>query len=301
MRVDWILRSVRQQASIHRRIVVFAVLAFCLLAIVVGVARLGVRTVDRWGAFVGQNVHVIVYLSDDADPDMVQGLTDLLRRVPTIAGVKAVEPAQALARLRAVSASLGAEPKSLDGLEPGYFPRSIEVSLTPAADLSERAADLATRLRGVPGVEQVDAMTSGLARLAGWVKLGRRLGFTLLVACGLCSLLILVAVFVRSRSAGEARAAVLLQLGETDTGVRLPTSLWMAAAALLGSAAGGAVLGLAWRPLLLRLERGLGIVAPTPLPFLGAVEIVGGLGVAFLLGLGLGFFATPLPKVGDHA
>jgi cell division protein FtsX len=291
--------------------VLFAALAFCFLAVVVGVARLGTRTVDRWGAFVGQNVHLIVYLSDEADPDVVLGLTELLRRIPAVAGAKTVEPAEALARLRAVSSSLGSDAKAndgksndgkpSDGLEPGYFPRSIEVRLLPAADLSGRAADLARRLRAVPGVDQVDAMTGGLARLAGWVKLGRRLGLALLVACFLFSLSMLVAVFARSRSASQPRAAVLLQLGETNPGVRLPTSLWMAAAALLGGGAGATILGVGWSPLLTRLERGLGIVVSAPLPLLSAFEILGGLAVAFLLGLGLGYFATPLPKVGDHA
>ena len=116
MKAHWILRSIRQQAKSQRRIVISAAVAFCLLALVVGTTRLGVRAVERWGSFVGQNVHVIAYLSDDADPAEVRGLTDLLRRVPSVAGVKEVEPAQALARLRAVSASLGSEPKALDGL-----------------------------------------------------------------------------------------------------------------------------------------------------------------------------------------
>jgi cell division protein FtsX len=279
----------------------FATLAFCLLVVVAGGARLGTSTVLRWGSFVGQNVHVIVYLSEDADPEVVQGLSDLLRRIPTVAGARTVEPAEALARLRSVSASLGSDPKKLDGLEAGYFPRSIEVSLAPAADLSERAADLARRLRGVPGVEEVDAMTTGLARLAGWVKLGKRLGLTLLVAAGLFSVAVLVAVFVRSRHVSQARAAVLLQLGETTVGVRLPSSLWMGMAALVGGGAGAGILTLAWRPLLAALERGLGIVAPAPLPVLKGTEVLIGLAVAFVLGLGLGYFSTPLPKVAEHA
>lgn len=279
----------------------FAAAAFCLLVVIAGGARLATRTVIRWGSFVGQNVHVIVYLSEDADPEVVQGLSDLLRRIPTVAGAQTVEPAEALARLRAVSASLGSDPKKLDGLEAGYFPRSIEVRLAPAADLAERAADLARRLRGVPGVEDVDAMTGGLARLAGWVRLGRRLGLTLLVGDGLFSLALLVAVFVRSRNVSQTRAVVLLQLGETNLGIRLPTSLWMGAAALFGGGAGAAMLALAWRPLLVRLERSLGIVAPAPLPALTGAEVVAGLAVAFLFGLGLGYFATPVPKVAEHA
>lgn len=301
MRAAFILRTVWQHARTHRREVAFAGLAFCLLAVVVGVAWLGTRTVGRWGSFVGQNVHVIAYLTEDADPDVVQGLTDLLRRIPTVVAAKTVEPALALERLRAVSASLGNDPKSLDGLEAGYFPWSIEVNLAPASDLSERALDLARRLRGVPGVDQVDAMTTGLARLAGWVKLGRRLGLALLVACALLSLSILAVVFMRSRNASQARAKVLLQLGETNRGVRLPTSLWMAGTALLGGATGAGILAVGWRPLLARLERSLGIMAPVPLPSLSGFEILGGLAVVLLLGLGLGYFATPLSKVGEHA
>jgi cell division protein FtsX len=301
LKAYWILRSVRQQARVHRRIVGSAVVAFFILAVVVGAARLGVPTVERWGSLVGQNVHVIAYLSDDADAGLVQGLTDLLGRVPSVAAVKVVDPAQALARLRAVSASLGTEPNILDGLEVGYFPRSIEVSLAPAADLSQRAADLAKRLRGVPGIDQVDAMTNGLARLAGWVKLGRRLGSILIAAFGLLSLAILAAVVLRTRSAGRIQAAVLVDLGETNAGVRLPTSLWMAAAALLGGAVGALLLRICWRPLLARLEGSLGIAAASPLPFFDGREILGGLAVACLVGLGLGYLATPLPKVGDHA
>lgn len=300
MRAAFTLRGVGQQARAHRRLALFAALAFCLLAVVVGVARLGTRTVDRWGAFVGQNVHVIVYLSEEAEPEVVLGLSELLRRIPTVAGAKTVEPSEALARLRSVSTSLGNDPKSLDGLEASYFPRSIEISLVPAADLSDRAADLARRLRVVPGVDQVDAMTGGLARLAGWVKLGRRLGLAVLVACSLFSLSILVAVLWRSRSVNHPRAAVLLQLGETNAGVRLPVGLWLAASALVGGSAGTVILCLGWRPLLSRLEHGLGIVVSAPLPILGRFEILGGLAGVLLLGLGLGYFATPLPKVGEH-
>lgn len=301
MRASFVLGTVGQQVRSHRRLVALAALAFCLLVLVTGGARLGIRTVLRWGSFVGQNVHVIVYLSDDADPDVVTGLAQLLRRIPTVASTRTVEPAEALARLRAVSASLGNDGKQLDGLEAGYFPRSIEVRLTPAADLSERAADLARRLRGVPGVDEVDAMTSGLARLAGWVKLGQRLGLAILVVSALSSLAVLGAVFVRSRHASRTRAALLVQLGETSVGVRLPTSLWMGVAALVGGGVGATMLTMGWRPLLAHLERGLGIVAPTPPPVLGGMEILVGLAVAFLLGLGLGYLATPLPKATDHA
>jgi cell division protein FtsX len=260
----------------------------------------GARTVARWGAFVGQNVHVIVYLADDVDEDRAQDLSELLRRVPTVAQVTAIEPAFAMARLNASAIALGQAGKALDGLEPAYFPRSLEVSLAPAADLSERASDLAKRLRPVPGVLQVDAMGSGLARLAVWVRLGRKLAAVVLAALALVTAGILVAVFLSSRGAVAGRAAVLVQLGETTSGIRLPTSLWMAASAAVGGGVGALVLSLGWRPLVSRLERNLGIVTNPPLPFLNGAEIATGFALVLLVGLAMGYFATPLPRTQDR-
>jgi hypothetical protein len=58
-------------------------------------------------------------------------------------------------------------------------------------------------------------------------------------------------------------------------------------------------LGLTWRPLLTAIEHGLGIASPGPLPALTHTEILAGLSAVCLLGLGLGYQGTPLPKSGD--
>jgi cell division protein FtsX len=297
----WLARHIRSQVKANRWIVLCASAAFCLLALVAGGATLGARTVSRWGAFVGQNVHVIVYLADDVDQDRARDLAELLRRVPTVAQVTTVEPASALARLGASATAFGLDGKALDGLEPAYFPRSLEVSLAPAADLSERASDLAKRLRPVPGVLQVDAMGSGLDRLSVWVKLGRKLGAIVLAAMAIVTLGILVAVFLRSRSAAAGRAAVLVQLGETASGIRLPASLWMAAASAVGGGTGALVLALGWQPFVSRLERNLGIVSAPPFPSLNRFEIATGFALVLLVGLAMGYFATPLPRTQGRA
>ena len=301
MSAIWIARHVRRQVQAHRPIVVAACAAFFLLALVAGGARLGTRTVARWGSVVGQNVHVIVYLAEEVDQERAQDLSEILRRLPTVAQVAVIEPATALARFNASASAFGLDNRALDGLEPAYFPRSIEVNLVPAADLSERAADLAKRLSGVPGVLQVDAMGSGLARLSVWVKLGRKLGAIVLVALALVTLGTLVAVFLGSRSAAAKRAAVLVQLGETASGIRLPGGLWMAAAAVVGGGMGALVLRLGWQPLVGRLERSLGIVTNPPFPFLDRSEVAAGVAMVLLVGLAMGYFATPLPRTPKRA
>jgi cell division protein FtsX len=300
MNVAWLVRNVRRQVEAHPRMVVATSVAFCLLTLVAGGARLGARTVERWGTFVGQNVHLIVYFADDVDDERVLGLRDILHRTPPVAQVTVIEPAQALARLAAAAAAFRTDAKTIAGLEPAYFPRSLEVSLAPSADLAYRAQDLAKRLRNVPGVAEVDAMTTGLARLSVWVKVGRTLGLVVLVALGLVALLALIAVFLRGRDAMARRAAVLTQLGETPTAIRLPSGLWTALAALSGGGVGAFILSLAWHPLLGRLERSLGIASmSTSLPLTPA-EIGTGLFLLVAAGLAMGYYATPLPVGSDH-
>jgi cell division protein FtsX len=300
MRADWILRTVRRQAGLHRLTVLAAGATFFLLALLAGTSRLGARVVARWGGLVGQNVHLLVYLGDEMDEGTSRDLAEILRRVPTVAQVAVVEPAQAFARFKTSALSFGADGKTIETLEPAYFPRSIEIRLLPASDLDSRANDLAKRLRGVPGVVQVDAMGAGLARLSAWSSFGKRLGTGVIIALALLDLVALVAVFVRLRTSLARRAAVLVQLGETRSGIRLPSGLWMAGTAAIGGAAAATTLSLLWQPLIGRLERSLGMLGPSPLPALGRADVAIGLALLVALGLGLGHFATPVPESDRH-
>jgi cell division protein FtsX len=300
MRAAWILRTVRRQAERHRLTVLAAGASFFLLALLAGTTRLGARVVARWGGLVGQNVHLLVYLGDEMDEETSRDLAEILRRAPTVAQVAMVEPTQAFARFKTSALSFGADGKTLETLEPSYFPRSIEVRLIPAPDLGARADDLAKRLRGVPGVVQVDAMGTGLARLSAWSSFGKRLGTGALIALALLDVVALVAVFVRLRTALARRAAVLVQLGETTTGIRLPSGLWMAAAAAIGGAVAATTLSLGWQPLVGRIERSLGMLGSSSLPALGGAEVATGLAVLVALGLAFGYFATPVPESDSH-
>jgi len=300
MRAAWVLRTVRRQAGLHRLTVLAAGASFFLLALLAGTTRLGARVVARWGGLVGQNVHLLVYLGDEMDEGTSRDLAEILRRVPTVAQVAIVEPTQAFARFKTSALSFGADGKTVETLEPAYFPRSIEVRLIPASDLDTRADDLAKRLRGVPGVVQVDAMGAGLSRLSAWSSFGKRLGAGALIALALLDVVAFVAVFVRLRTALARRAAVLAQLGETTSGIRLPSGLWMAVAAAIGGAVAATTLSLLWHSLVGRVERSLGMLGTSPVPALGRTEVATGLAVLVAVGLVLGYLATPVPESDSH-
>jgi cell division protein FtsX len=212
-----------------------------------------------------------------------------------VSRVRLVEPAEALARLRDAARPLPAAGSWLDDLEPGYFPRSIEVALVASADLSQRATELSRRLRGLAAVADVDAMTDGVARLAAWVRFGQRLGWAVVLAAGIAALSFLVSTVLRGREARRRQAQVLVILGETAGNVSLPANIALAAAGLAGALAALVVLRIAWPTLLTAVERAMGIV-PTPTGFfLGFWESAAGLLAAPLLGWMLGYLSTPVP------
>ena len=295
MTVAWILRRARRQAMSARRALWAAAGSFLVLGLVSGATVLGLRATRGWMSTVGQSVHVIAFLRDDVQPDQAAQLVDLLRLRPGVSRVRLVEPAEALARLRDAARPRPATGSWLDDLEPGYFPRSIEVALVASADLSQRATELSRRLRGLAAVADVDAMTDGVARLAAWVRFGQRLGWAVVLAAGIAALSFLVSTVLRGREARRCQAQVLVILGETAGNVRLPANIALAAAGLVGALAALAVLRIAWPALLTAVERALGIV-PTPTGFfLGFWESAAGLLAAPLLGWMLGYLSTPVP------
>jgi cell division protein FtsX len=295
MTVAWILRRARRQSVSQRRALWAAAGSFLVLGLVSGATVLGLRATRGWMSTVGQSVHVIAFLRDDMQPDQAAQLVDLLRRRPGVARARLVEPAEALTRLRDAARPLPDTGSWLDDLEPGYFPRSIEVALVASLDLSQRATELSRRLRGLAGVADVDAMTDGVARLAAWVRFGQRLGWAVVLAAGIAALSFLVSAVLRGREARRRQAQVLVILGETSGNVRLPASIALAAAGLAGALAALVVLRIAWPALLTAVERALGI-APAPTGFfLSFWESAAGLLAAPVLGWVLGYFSTPVP------
>jgi cell division protein FtsX len=245
--------------------------------------------VQRWGWALGQNIHVIVYLSDEVKNP--QGLADLLRQHAAVQTVRLVDPEEARSRLLASTKELGAT--GFETITPSLFPRSIEVALNPDTDLTAQARDLARRLRSVSGVLMVDDMTPGLEKLAVWVRIGQRMGRFVLGTLGMLAILFPVFVFLHFRRSQRPRSAVLVQLGATPFAIRWPSAILMAGAALSGGTIAAIILGIGSRPLGQRLDATLGIVAG-PFPNLTFVQTLLALVGLSMFGLFAGYFATPV-------
>jgi hypothetical protein len=161
---------------------------------------------------------------------------------PSIAG-GAVTSGSAAA-MSSTTAPRVADPgaSAFSAVEPGFLPYSVEVAMAPSPDLLARTAELAARLRRLPGVTEVEAMTEGLARLEAWLALGERLGVVAVALAAVSALALTALVLVMGRRRRQREAEVLALLGETAIGTRLALALPGMGAALVGAVVG---LGLA--------------------------------------------------------
>ena len=294
---DFVVRRGLRQVRRRPWTAVALVGAFALLAVVVGGVSIAMRLADEALPRVTEHVHVIVYLKDDMEEERADALVGLLERIPGVRGAARVSPADAQARLRASVAELQGASALVDGIEAGFLPRSIEVALEPSAQVSARARDLATRLRRIAGVAEVDAMEDGLERLRSFLALVRVLGLGLAALALLLGVAVVGLAVVRGRQARSEEGAVLALLGETSLGIRLPGALLGAVTACAGLAVGLGVLFALHRTALAALRDVAGgwlAVAPR---FLDAREWVLGIVVFVVTGLLVGLRSTPVPGV----
>jgi cell division protein FtsX len=271
--------------------------AFLVLVLVVGSTLLAVRAAQGWLGMVGKGVGVLVFLRDETTAEQAEQMTGLLRRTPGVEQARLVEPAEALARLRESERRSGVA-GWMDELEPGYFPRSLELSLSPSGNVAQRAAQIAQRLRSLPGVAQVDAMPEGAARLDTWLRFGQRLGWAVVLAALLVAIVLLMAAVGRGRETRRRSAQVLLLLGETKHHARLSSNIILAASGFVGAFVALVTLRLTWPSLLMSAEDWLGIPFGVP-SLLGPVETLLCLVLAPALGWSLGYLATPIADWAD--
>jgi cell division protein FtsX len=288
----WILRRVRREA--RRRVGSLAALAaaFALIAAVAGGALLGVRTTRAVVPLLEHNVHVIAYLGDQLGAPERARLIAALQKIPGVERARLVEPDEALVRLRAAADSLG-DPAALAGIEPGFLPRSVEISVAGGAQMPARTAELAARLRKLPGVVEVDAMSAGLSRLLSWMALARRFSTAALAVALLAGLIALALALLSARSRRRREAEVLSLLGDTPFGMRREASITGAVAALAGAVVGVTALLVSFPPVLRGIERAIGLGPLASTPSLGAREIALALAAALVLGWLGGYVATP--------
>jgi cell division transport system permease protein len=274
-------RAVRQAAVGAREqplIQLVAVGTIALTLLLVAAFALCACNVRRIAAGVGGLAQMTVYLEDGAAPERAQLIASALARLPGVTAVRSVSQREAYERLRR---SLGARGELLTGVEEGYLPASLEVSLQAGVAEVIRAHPAFERLRHAVGVEEVDLLGDFGSKLQALermlVGVGCVVGLLVVCAC-----LYIVASTIRlGVFARRDEIEILKLVGATDRFVKAPFLIEGAAQGAIGTALALALLYLGYHQAAPRVDAVLAAFAAAgPLrffsPSLTALAIAGG-------------------------
>ena len=257
--------------------------AIATLAILVAVV-LRATWVHPHSVPAGDSAELVAFLRDDLPAASRDTLTAALGRLPEVARVRLLDSDEVLSRMRK---DLGDRASVLDGVEEGFLPATLEITLRPGRQGIDRADAIAWRLRRTEGITDVDLLRTAdddrLARAEATSRRAGQMGMGLALAAA--ALALCLAAFALRRPPSDAR--LLSALGFTTAAIAGP-------GAILGglSAATGALVGTCMGALVARV----GLVAGWSAGFsVGGTPIetrsmVGGLLVVVLLGACLGWW-----------
>jgi cell division transport system permease protein len=249
--------------------------------LLVGLVALGAKNLDRLVATVGNGLQVTAYLRPDADHARVAALTRTLSRNRLVASVRRVSPEEAHRRLEA---SLGDRPGLLDGVEPGFLPASLELTLRRSE--ADRVRPILALLSASPAVEEVDYLGQWVNRLSSILALVRGLGVAVAIIICLACLYIVVSTIRLGVFARREEIGILRLVGATERYVRAPFLLEGALQGVAGALLASGLLYLLFRVATPPLEGlwGQGL-SSARFAFLSPAQLLAGIGVAVLLGL----------------
>ena len=174
------------------------------------------RIVGRWT----ESAELSVYLKDDATPEQLKVVEELVLQSGLAAGREYISKQQAAVRFKQDFPDLAG---AANGMDTNPFPASFEVRLKPEVREAGAAVDsLASTLAGVQGVADVRYDRRWLTRLNGVVRFLRGLGLAIVVLLAIASALTVANVVRLAASAREDEIEIMALVGAPLAFVRGP-------------------------------------------------------------------------------
>jgi cell division transport system permease protein len=188
--------------------------AFSMLTIATGLFVLGFfllvnanlqRLVGRWS----DSADLAIYLRDDASPEQVSAITEMVARSGLAASVQQLTKDDARREFVRTFPDLAG---TAAGLDRNPFPASLEVRLNTQAQSTPSAVDtFVTTVNGTAGVADVRYDRRWLARLAAVVRVVRSVGVLIVTLLAVASALTVASV-VRLAAAARRDEIEIMQL-----------------------------------------------------------------------------------------
>lgn len=214
--------ALREAATAFRRAPVLTGLSAAMIALslfVIGLFGLAAHNVRQAIQDVESRVEVVAYLRDDAPPASIQAAQQDIERFSEVSAVRFISREEALAIARRELDELS---NIFGSLESNPLPASLEVSLIQGQADESVIRSVASRIRDMPIVEEVQFGEDWvdkvyvLRRVAGLAMLTLGLGFAA-VAALIIGAAIRMAVFAR-----RDEIIIMRLVGATDAFIRRP-------------------------------------------------------------------------------
>jgi cell division transport system permease protein len=173
------------------------------------------RVVGRWS----DAAELAVYLRDDARPDQIALVNDLLTKSGLTSSVQFVSKDEARREFARDFPDLAAAA----GVERSPFPASFAVRLNPQAQSSSGAVDnMASTLNGVAGVADVRYDRTWLARLNRAIRVIRGVGLVVVILMAIASALTVANVVRLAALARQGEIEIMQLVGAPFAYIRGP-------------------------------------------------------------------------------
>jgi cell division transport system permease protein len=177
------------------------------------------RLTGRWA----ESAEFAVYLRDDATPEQVKGVQEIVERSGLAASQRHVTKEQAAARFKQDFPELG---DTAGRLSRNPFPASVDVRLQPGArDTEESVNTLAAALAKQPGVSDVRYDRRWLGRLNGIIRFVRTIGIVIIAMLAIAAALTVANVVRLAAHARRDEIEIMQLVGAPFTYVRGPLVL----------------------------------------------------------------------------
>jgi cell division transport system permease protein len=251
--------------------------------LLVGVVVLAALNVSRLTQSWGRGVQMVVYLEEDTPPERAKAIGEILSAAPAVERVDFVPPDAAWQRLRD---SLGDRRDLLDGVEVGFLPSSLEVTLGGGVKGIASVSPMVEKLRRTAGVEEVEFVGDWVERLTSLLATLRALAIALAIVVAAACIYVVAGTIKLGMYARNDELEVLKLVGATDSFVEAPLLVEGAMQGTLGAGVALSLLYLLYRLGAPALERMLGgAVGELDLSFLPAAQVALALGLGAALGV----------------
>jgi len=197
----------------------FSITIICLTFLTVGVFLALANNLEHVAEQISNNMAAVFFFDKDISEEQLKAVEEELEQSPLVLETTFVSAEQAVDKFREKFPELQA---IIENIKINPFPPSIETTFKEKSITFREASGLITRIKNMPGVEDVQFNQEWVDRVNAFSRLAKAVGFFLGGILVLASFFIISNVIKLNVFARKDEIAILRLVGATNTFIRVP-------------------------------------------------------------------------------